>query len=42
MLEPVEGKAAHRFDLRPLPVGLYLLEAEDQHGQRATVKVVKH
>jgi surface protein len=42
MLEPVEGKAVHRFDLRPLPVGLYLLEAEDQHGQRATVKVVKY
>jgi hypothetical protein len=39
-IEAAEGKAQHRFDLRSLPAGMYLLQAETE-TQRAVKKVIK-
>jgi hypothetical protein len=39
-IEAAEGKAQHRFDVRSLPAGLYLLQAETD-TQQATKKVIK-
>jgi type 1 fimbria pilin len=39
-VEASEGKAQHRFDVRSLPAGMYLLQAETA-TQRATKKVIR-
>jgi hypothetical protein len=39
-IEAAEGKTHHRFDLRSLPAGMYLLQAETE-TQRAVKKVIK-
>jgi hypothetical protein len=39
-VEAAEGKAQHRFDVRSLPAGMYLLQAETE-TQRAVRKVIK-